>query len=304
MSWQLYPLRFRVLSPLHVGRQKIGNIQLARPYVMARHLWAAVTARLTRQKQYAGADGNAEAYKRMGDQVKEELAFTYLYPEDHAKRPLFSRFTEQGLKYGKEDKEIGADVFAWRYLNSYASTALNYSINAAEEGALHEAEYLAPHTRKDGDCPSHPVFLTGYLFERKGCKLDWQQALTEIQIGGERKSGWGRLQLCSDLIEPLLNQKKLFDVVEWQEDQDRPQVKITAGQPLLAHAIVQTQGEKIIGEIEPLVGRIWDGAKGAGQRHECPGVCYAPGSDLRSGVETLFEFSQDHIWKPVNGVTL
>ena len=133
MSWQLYQLRFRVLSPIHVGRQKIGNIQLARPYVMARHLWAAVTARLTRDAQYAGASGAAKEYELKGDAVKEQLAFTYLYPEDHNERPLFPRLTEQGLKYGSQSAEIDADVFTWRYFNSYSSTALDYSANAAED---------------------------------------------------------------------------------------------------------------------------------------------------------------------------
>ncbi len=38
------------------------------------------------------------------------------------------------------------DKFAWTFLGSYASTALENG-RSAEAGSLHETEYIAPYTR-------------------------------------------------------------------------------------------------------------------------------------------------------------
>lgn len=142
MKWQMYQLRFRLLSPLHVGRSKVGNIQLARPYVMARQMWGALTVKLTRMAQCGEWKPPNDVilgdyvYVRMGEQVGQQITFSYFYPEDENAKPLFPRFTDKGLMYGADGHNLTADIFAWRYLNSYASTALNYEFNSAEEGTV------------------------------------------------------------------------------------------------------------------------------------------------------------------------
>ncbi len=305
MKWQLYQLRFRLLSPLHVGRGKVGNIQFTRPYVMARQMWGALTVKLTRMAQCGEWKPPNDVilgdyvYVRMGEQVGQQITFSYFYPEDENAKPLFPRFTDKGLMYGADGHDLTADIFAWRYLNSYASTALNYELNSAEEGTLHETEFLAPHTRRDGKIGSHEVFLTGYIFVRSDCSLPWEAALREIQIGGERKSGWGRMRLCG---EPTETQPKLFDLLECDLEKSRPEVHISAGKPLLAHTQVHEPNDpnktslQVTGDIEPLVSRAWAKDKGAGQQIELVAVCFSPGSVLNQPQDSWFAFSENNIW--------
>lgn len=73
MTWTACHITLRVLSPIHIGWRKIGNLQQTRPYVTGRSLWGALTARLTREL------GNSN-YLHIGDLVDKHLAFTYFYP--------------------------------------------------------------------------------------------------------------------------------------------------------------------------------------------------------------------------------
>ena len=38
MTWEAYAVVWRLKSPLHAGRGKVGNLQLTRPYVTGRML--------------------------------------------------------------------------------------------------------------------------------------------------------------------------------------------------------------------------------------------------------------------------
>lgn len=90
MAWTFYELRFRLLSPLHIGHQKIGNIQRTRHYVPARVLWGALTARLTRDGRARRLANVGEGdYVGMGTLVKEQIAFTYFYPAVAGQPPVF-----------------------------------------------------------------------------------------------------------------------------------------------------------------------------------------------------------------------
>jgi hypothetical protein len=264
----------------------------------------------------------------MGDLVNKEVAFSYFYPTDRDGWPLYPNLTPQGLRYGaqslasceRSEHERKADVrrscermraiyaatdcmtpdvFAWRYLGSYASTALNYDANAAEEGTLHEVEFIAPQTRADGAIKSYPVRLAGYVLVTDDCGLPWQKALREIQIGGERGYGWGRLRLEPDgLISVDHRPVKIFDKVECRcEDSARPKICVSPKQPLLAHTRVV--GVQAAGDVEPLVGRAWDNRRGAGQIVSVAEVCYAPGARLEGTQSLWFEWTTAHIWQAV-----
>jgi hypothetical protein len=302
MAWTIHQLRFRVISRLHVGVRKIGNVQRARPYVPARALWATLTARLTRGVQYGWwsppNDISPGNYAAMGIKVQREIAFSYFYFTDNSGQPLYPRYESKGLSFGRVN--LTPETFAWRYMGSYVSTALNYAQNAAEEGTLHEVEYIAPHTRSDGDVLSHPVNLEGYVLVAEGCALPWKRALSEIQVGGERSYGWGRLRLVlADELESTNGSATLFEWLPcYTNDGSRPRVQISLEQPLLAHTDVK--GVQASGDVEPLVGRAWDDQRGAGQRVEMVGVCYAPGARLGGDQAGWFEWTTDHIWRAID----
>ena len=50
MAWTHYRLKFRLISPLFVGFRRSGNLWETRRYVPGKVLWAALTARLTRDR--------------------------------------------------------------------------------------------------------------------------------------------------------------------------------------------------------------------------------------------------------------
>ncbi|MFQ5857417.1 MAG: RAMP superfamily CRISPR-associated protein [Anaerolineae bacterium] len=251
MTWIAHKIVLRLLTPLHIGAAKLGNVQRTRPYVTGKVLWGALTARLTRD--HPGFSGD---YRKVGDRVKEELAFSYFYPAVGDQVDLWPW--------------KAPDAFAWRYLGSYASTALDYSRNTAEEGSLHETEFIAPTTRD-----SRPVFLVGYIFEQEGCTLPWQEALPRLQIGGERTYGWGRVALHA----ATPSTESLFGCYELDLLGTRPAVTLTENDSLLAHT--RAHGAQAIparGRLTPLVGRETRAANAHGRHLSTAVICWEPGS--------------------------
>ena len=265
MVWTMYRLAFRLLSPLHIGHLKQGNLQRTRPYLTGKALWGALTARLTRE-------GGSNDYQHIGKQVNEGLAFSYFFPStDSAQVTLFPWDDERR--------------FAWCYLNTYASTALDYERNAALEGSLHETEYLAPLNR-DGQ----PVYLVGYLFEKQGCTLAWRDALHRLQLGGERTYGWGRVQLEG---EP--EQTSNF-WPGWQVDPkgEHPLLQPTPNSERRAYAHVYTENLSARGLIEPFLGRETHNPDKHGQALSSALICWQPGALLET---TCLQIGLYGIWK-------
>jgi len=203
MTWTAYQVSFRLLTPLHIGWRKLGNLQQTRPYVTGRSLWGALTARLTREL-------GRRDYPDIGKGVNQQLAFTYFYPSIQLDGSLLWPWPDQW------------DEFAWTFLGSYASTALENAHNV-EAGSLHETEFIAPYTRE-----GEPTYLVGYIFENDNLKLDrqsplvnWQSVLEKLQFGGERSYGWGRVELegCK-----VVTDGKCFDY-DLQLNGDRPLLK-------------------------------------------------------------------------------
>jgi len=248
MAWQQYNLTFRLLSPLHIGWRKSGNLQQSRGYVPGKNVWAGLTARLTRD---AGQGAMGEAYVRMGQRVTENFRFTYLYPSLAAGE-------------GYQPHYPWEEDFDYLFADSYTSTALNYSVQSAEEGMLHETECIAPHTR----C-RQPVYLTGTLFVLSNLPdtvSHWQASLPKLQFGGERGYGWGQVALCRcSLIG---------------ESGDLPVVIISAKEHITAHLRAENV-TGVAGPVEPLVGweRNNNPAESSNWRlSSSAAICYAPGA--------------------------
>jgi len=268
MTWTACKIVLRLLTPLHVGAGQLGNVQRTRPYVTGKSLWGALTARLTRD--YSDLGGN---YGEVGQRVNEELAFSYFYPAVGETVDLWPW-------------DETTDEFAWRYLGAYASTALDYGRSAAEEGSLHETEFIAPVTR-DGQ----PVYLVGYIFERQGCALRWQEALPWLQLGGERTYGWGRVK--PSLIMPA--DGSFFGLDATQLAGERPTLRLTSGSPLLAHApAVGANAVAAEGRLMPLVGRETQAADRHGQCVAFLGIYWEPGSTVTA--DATFAIGPYGIW--------
>ena len=292
MKWKAYRVVFKLKSPLHIGCGKVGNFQRTRSYVTGRVFWGGLTMRLTRDlceqenrpatnsKDYYDAD-NHEG-QGMGNKVNQQLAYTYFYPAIQ-----------------NDDTKTYDVIFPWDneslfrrlFLSSYASTALVYPRQAAEEGLLHEVEFISPRTLDTGK----QVYLVGYVFEEEGCNLNWKKACQNLQIGGERGYGWGDL----GYIEPEeIADTQLFDgKCHWRTQDNSIVIQVSESGHLLAHTVAQNVTAQ--GEIEPLVGREWRSHNSinryAGQHLEkfCD-PCWIPGSKV--GQLSNFVIQKFGIW--------
>lgn len=288
MTSKTYRVVLRLRSPMHIGQMKLGNVQRTRPYVTGRVLWGALTERLTRDRFYGqGPATQFSQYDAVGREVHTYLAFTYFYPTID--------------RSGAVDLWPWEDGFRTRFLSTYASTALAYPQQSADEGTLHEVECIAPHTLDTGA----PVYLAGYVFERDGAP-DWQSALQRLQLGGERGYGWGRVEPADDSPPPWDNNSNgpLFGWYTIEPD-TWPPVLTARGKdddesvPLLAHAMAEgfDQEPKVVdGPVEPLVGREThpdDGRFGVWVTPAC--ICYVPGSIVPAG--TRMQIGPYGIWE-------
>ncbi len=280
MTWRAYEVTLRLCSPLHVGWGKVGNLQRTRPYVTGRVLWGALTMRLTRDAFHGcGAATDSKEYQKFGKKVHRDLAFTYFYPA------LKSNNGYQVVWPWENESN-----FRRRFLGSYQGTALSHSQQSAAEGMLHEVEFVSPNTLDTGET----VFLKGYVFEKKGCALNWRLALKRLQIGGERGYGWGDLELVSTW--PSSDGRLFGEVATFQGDGDIPVIQVSSGGHLLAHTFATDL--PVVGDVEPLVGREWrsDDAcrRHAGQYVAFSAICFIPGGVTLQALD--FAVNKYGIW--------
>jgi hypothetical protein len=266
MSWKAYRVVLRLHSPLHIGHSKVGNLQRTRPYVTGRALWGALTMRLTRDAcQGRGPAANSQQYQKFGDQVHNFLAFTYFYPA--LKSSIDGGYSVQ---WPWENES----AFRHRFLSSHAGTALSYPAQSAAEGALHEVEFLSQWRLDTGE----PVFLMGYVFEKKGCTLMWQAAFQRLQLGGERGYGWGDVELVG--IQAATDQHLFRGSATFDSMGDQLSIYLPKEGRLPAHVVAT--GLHVAGDVEPLVGREWQSNhprnRYAGQHVGFSEVCFTPGS--------------------------
>jgi hypothetical protein len=222
--------------------------------------------RLTRNAfQGCGPATDSQQYHHFGEQVHSLLAFTYFYPA--LKSNTQNRYS---VRWPWENES----AFRRRFLSSYSGTALSYPAQSATEGSLHEVEFISPRTLDTGE----PVFLTGYVFEKKGCTLSWQAAFQCLQLGGERGYGWGDLELID--IQATTDQLLFSDSTTFDSGCDQMRIHLRKGGQLLAHSVAE--GLNVAGDVEPLVGREWQSNqlrnRFAGQHVGFNEVCFAPGS--------------------------
>jgi len=273
MAWSLYRVSLRLLSPVHIGWKKTDYLQQTRPYVPAKTMWGALTARIAR-------DSGSFDYEKIGDEVAENLRFSYFYP------------TITNTKNEKVPTKIdifpweNIDDFSWKYLNSSQNTALNQK--TAEDGSLHETENIS-HKTRSGDS----VYLLGYIFEKEGCDSKWQESLKKIQLGGERGYGWGRVKIAE--ISKL--QREFFDGYSIDLDNENPILSVVLKENtyLLAHALASNLN--LNGLIEPFVGRETSKNKYFGGKYSNAEICWMPGSIINT--KEKFEILPMGLWKNI-----
>jgi hypothetical protein len=288
MAWTAYRIVYQAKSPIHIGWHTLGYINLTRYYMPGKTMWGAFAANMARTWGRPGTDGYAE----WGEFFRKEALLSYFYPATDAARPLLPVYDDEGLRYAPSDNPKGGLTeydFEKLFINSYMQTAIRPESNAAEDESLHESEYIAPVIETENG--TEVVYFIGYLFLKDGAcygekVVGWDHgdvhiktAVSEIFVGAERTSGWGRLAL--DRRQVKEKPTDFFGhVLDLRAQADGPTATILSGKPIPAHVPVIT-GLSIKGDFEALVGRAWND-RGPGQQVEMPAnaLYWMPGSIL------------------------
>jgi hypothetical protein len=275
MSWHKFQVIYELHSPLHVGYHKVGNVQRTRYYIPARNLWGAVTEALTRRGFSTNVVSSGD-YQRVGEWVKTHCAFGYWFVYENSKL-LNPRYCKDGLKYG----DLSVAGFERCYLDSHVTTALDPKTNSAQYGSLHEVEFIAPYSRNGARTQvSGLVFLD----DEAEKVLNWECWLSNLQVGGERRYGFGTLR--------LVEMKPEGDSITCT----RPCQSVSKNTPFLAHVSVTTNIQ-IRGQIEPLVGRATSQSHAFGSGLTSAIICWTPGSTPMDDIQVQFE--PEGYWKIV-----
>jgi hypothetical protein len=298
MAWSQYQLVLQLKSPLHIGYRKVGNLMQTRSYVTGKVLWAALTARLTRDLGN-GTDG--QAYVDIGNNLKQYFRFSYLWPavpfdsiskvEKWDDLQTLFPFEENELKNQKSLRKlyphpqlVKSAYFDYCFLDSYAGTALDQHNFTADEGTLHDIEFIAPYIRIN----SLPVYLVGSLWvdESRPHELGgWLDELNRIRLGGEQSYGWGKVQcIC---CKPIEKDERSEDYIPDPDD-------FSWSGHIPAHIQVEQSEVTVQGIIEPLVG--WERKTNGNQEIGHETIAFVPGSYDESG-NANFVIKQYGVWK-------
>jgi len=286
VSWHLYSLTFKLQSPLHIGFHKAMHLFRTRLYVPARPFWGAITAKLTRSLKSSN-------YKKVGEFLKKVMRFSYLYISN-GNDVFIPIYTNEGLKLGN----LSQIEFEKRFVSSLASTSIEPHSFTAEEGMLHEVEFISPYEIRKENGRLKPVFLKGLLWiserSEEGLSMrinednfsiangksnvEFSDLVDTLQIGGERKYGFGQLKLEELKEVDDQNLSNLGFKGGWKKDKDEIRLELKKDDFIWGHAKYSFD-LKIKGSIEPIVGRDW-GNRGTGRELRSYGLCWVPGSIL------------------------
>jgi hypothetical protein len=284
MGWNFYKVTLEAKSPIHIGYgAKLGTVAKTRYYILAKHMWAALTNVL--------AQKHSENYKTVGDALKMHTRFSYFYIKHNDNLYAPKYVSSEGLKFGV----LSVEEFEQKFISSFGSTAMEKKQKSAEDGSLHEIEFIK-HT-----VLNKLVLFEGYLFSdskqiQMGSKVLDVQQLTglEIQVGGERTYGFGKVK-----IKELSEAKDLFEHFDAELSYE-PTLKPKKNTfYTYAHVLTEKTTDlikNVSGDLEPLVGREWCREKGAGRYITHAQICYVPGTQITLLQPTELKITQDGLW--------
>ena len=279
--WQVYKIVLRLLSPMHIGYRKMANINYTRYYVPAKTIWGALTNAIVE-------DSGKGNFKEVGEALKESLRISYFFftKNKTGEEPLIPEYTDQNLNFGRD---LSKADFEREFLDTYASTAVKPEYFTAEEQSLHEAEIICPFSK----ITAKPTYLVGYIFEKQNASNihDWQTAIQNLQIGGERKYGFGRV---TGRLKPVGDSESIFCKYDFMPD--IPALKVNKGDPVPAHT-KEIDMEILAGETEALVSRETKESNEFGKEISDAKLCFTPGTVLSSDKDCKLKFSKDFVFE-------
>ena len=275
-------------------------------------MWGALTANVARKLIDKGVKYNPKVYEEVGKCIEGYVKNTYFFPEitdqenGDTRHTFNPSFTKEGLKYGKCSERD----FESTFISSFVSTATVGSRNSAMDESLHETEFILNKV----NCKTgvKQVYWKGYLFVKEdisgkcsvknseefekielgyeGKSIKLLEALSEIRVGGDIRYGFGALELSKNEVKKI---EKRTSVFNWDlenadhlifnngctNEESAAPGKNFEGNSIFGHLLLNTDEIGAYrGELEPLVGRIYDTKKGFGRRLDSSGVAFVPGT--------------------------
>ncbi|MDL1956935.1 MAG: hypothetical protein LWW95_07820 [Candidatus Desulfofervidus auxilii] len=275
----VYRIRYKAISPIHIGfGKRLGIINQTRYFIPATNIWGAISANLAQRNMEIIKDYSLINYQEAQKFIEKNFFITNFYPviENQVCLP---KFKKEGFYYGQYPKY----EFESLILDSYTSTALQ--MKTAEEGSLHEIEFLKNKVKgKDLEFEGYIGIKNDKIKEEHGnVKILYnknlfflKEIIKNISVGGERKYGFGRLSLSSQYPQ------QVGDIWKFQIEEDKIIIGENKTTPFYIN-IINNFNKKFIGDIEPIVGRLWiddalSGRVGSGQKVGKYGLCIVPGS--------------------------
>ncbi|MDI9609358.1 MAG: hypothetical protein QFX34_03660 [Candidatus Verstraetearchaeota archaeon] len=241
-------------------------------------------------------------YEEVGNALNNNTRFSYFYVSSCGNLFIPRYDHKDGLKYGS----LTIDAFENRFIFSHISTALEKSLKSAEEGSLHEVEFIR---HVEPSSPMKPVEFKGYFFAKESSiqltpnnwiELEKLNGL-EIQVGGERSYGFGKLVIAGMERAAETTDSSLFGDPDLEVAlNDKPILRAKKGTfTLYAHMLTDCASsfKTFQGDIEPVLGREWDREKGAGWSLKPAQICFVPGTRVEADGCVEMEITEQGLWK-------
>ncbi len=330
MTYRAVQVVLRLGASLYVGWRRAGNLWQTRPYILASQLLAALAARCA-EWEIGGSVGRDPApYAGKLAWFRNNIRATYLFPtleKDPVKSylPLYVSLGNLIWTNGDEEENLTREKFDYIFLDAEMRTALDYQSVSALEGSLFCMEYIRPWTRDiemGGRKGPRPVFFAGYLFLSEEAVIRFQEAkgklaasnivdilrnlLHCLQVGGERKYGWGLLLADENSVKenPLPNTIfgrkgiSLSGTVNGVNGNNELYASVIKGEPLPAHASMQNAECKLSGPVEVLVQRTTTDGRYFGQNISLTN-CFLPGSRCKNE-KSVFKINPEGLWVKIS----
>ena len=290
MSWSLHRWVWQLDAPLFIGMPPAGTLNRCRLHVLARSIWAALTAELAQRQTR-----DFPQYDDVGQRLKDYARFTYLYPAEKSAEgwlawlPCYK--TTRGLVWQREDcRDVAGGLsdreMRNRVLDARPGTAIDSSSVTAADGTLREIDCINTRWRNP---LAGPVGFAGYVLCRCDAVLKALSETGSLSLGGDTRYGLGRMRL-----------------IEWTEASNvfRKPVTRDTNIPCIRSSVVfahafQHGGElQMVGALELLVGwgRDRAGRTGMKRLHDKP--LWTPGSLIPdSTAEREWEITDNGHWK-------
>jgi hypothetical protein len=231
---QFAPITLELLTPLHIGAGRCGVLLRSHNFVPGHVIAYALAAAIGKHKGWQNQDFE-KALKTINDNLRCG--------------PFFIWDSEALLPH-KDQQQIET-----HYLTATNHVTLHFDTSASVEGALFEVEAISARVLR-GEKRGQPTQLKGGIWYKteqleNQSLLEW---LDQCWLGGERKTGFGRVQhvgeLASESNYPGIPERRC----------DAEGVHLNAGDLL--------PGPALDGVIDvpryPWLGRLYDDKKGKG----------------------------------------